>query len=250
MELKLHKMDNNHNSVLVKNIFIVLFICLSNFTLAQSNRLGRIYFGTDVFMPANYQKNDLKIGIAYQYYNFNGHNNLKFAYSFSNSFFTKIDYKRKRYESDANDRTAFYNIDEFGFSIGYHKYFNQKKFNKRKNKETEYKRKWKNEKRKLAGRPINAYPSTIKESAFLFESALGYGYAYLKGNDNYFTDPRGPYNIIETLNVKVERLNLDICWYYLTRSIFEFSYNLRTSFVNFNNIKIKDLEPLDNPTHF
>jgi len=239
----------------IKKGYLLLLLLLSNQAIAQFGGfidIEKIYFGSDVFMPAHYKKNDFKLGISNQLNNnTNIHNSLKLAYSFNNNLFVKSSYKRKKYNSINNVWHAYFDIDEYDVAIGFHKHLNPKKYNERKNKEEVLRRKWKNEHRSLRGKSPKFYNDKIKETGFILETALGYGNANLMGIDSY---PRYNtdfvYITVNTLEYNLERLNLDLAFYFLTRSKIELSYNFRTSLVNFKSFNILELSPPEAPNFF
>jgi len=241
--------------LICKMATLILAMFLANLSFCQIGNsilfLERIYFGTDVFMPGHYKKNDIKLSFSSQSFTtHNAHDNFKFAYSFNDKYFTKINYKRNNNFGSNNSSVAIFGINEFDFSLGYHKYLKLKNYNEKKESKRALKLDWRNEKRKLRGEDPIPFRPNPKQAAFLLESALCYGFANLNGTDTYRISGSSINFRENTLDLKVERLNLDLCVYYITRSIFEFSYNLRSSMVNFKNITLKNIDPIDAPNAF
>jgi len=232
----------------VKNILKLLSLILTVLIVNHSFAQKKVYYGTDVFMPAHYKKNDIKISASILGYDHSNHSNYKLAYSFNDYFFVKSSYKRKRHSIEQEIRNPTYGIDEFDFSFGFHKYILRSRFNDRRNKAYNLKNEWKNERRKYKGLEPRVFDSNPKQAAFIFESSVGYGFADLSGLDYYYSQT-GPVKI-KSIDLNVERYNLDLCLYYITRNIFEIAYNVRTSLVNFKNIKINDILPIEDPNAF
>lgn len=233
----------------MKKFFLTfaVFLCINSF--AQFNGftyLQPIYFGTDVFMPANKQKDDFKFSASKQSYNRNNHNKFKMAYSFTDNFLLKAAYKIKVYDKFSTLGAALFDINEFDFSLGWHKYISLKKYNKKADLKLENKRRFKINKSIAKGRSARMIKAKPKAAALIFETNLGYGFANLEGYDVYTVlRPTPNLNLFdrvrtETLSLKVERINLDFCTYYISKSVLEFSYNLRFSAVNFKKLFVTD----------
>lgn len=240
-------MPNQHQkkTILTYNLLLLLLTFLVNTNLYSqifgNTRNERIYFGTDVFMPALQNKNDLKFSISSASYGSQFLLNTKIAYAAFHKFGIKYNFRTHQRDK------FFYNfttIKEHCLAIGYFGFIERKNYNRKNKLKQQNRQLWKNEWRKARAKKLQR-PTKIRNLGFLFDAYVSYQTANLQ---HIIQSRNGTQNVnIISQSTIIQRLNLDFTSYLILTQKFDISYNLRRSAIHFKKIYLSNpYEELDN----
>jgi len=232
----------------LKLISILFFLIYSTaFCFSQTRvNLEKLYFGSDIFMPFANDTKNLEFELAYASFGW-PHEltfNYKAAYSPKKNLAIKLNYRNNIVNGSGSHLISMH---EGNLGLGFYKSFStnrakdtyaykmeklENRFKPRKLSRLKWRNSWRESKGKT---PVNLKNKFLRQESILISAYVGYGSSFINGHTYIFSGSERLQ--IKTANYSLERFNGELGITCITAKRFSIAYYLRSSFINFKNIK-------------